>query len=118
MSSNSSELSPVIVERASEQLRQERETFDQAKSHEHLWFILRLVMGFSSVVLLISVMVVSIYILINHTDFPEAVVVSAGAALFADVLGLLVGVWRIALNPESVTKLTPVTQSSIPDAVE
>jgi len=112
---NNAELNPVIVERASEQLRQERETFDQAKSQEHWWFILRLMMGFTSIVLLIAVMVVSIYILFNNTDFPIAVVTAAGAALFVDVLGMLIGVWKIALNPKSVTKLKPTTQSSIPD---
>ncbi len=112
---NNSELNPVIVERASEQLRQERETFDQAKTHDQWWFILRLVMGFSSVVLLVAVMVVSVYILFNSTDFPVQVVTAAGAALFVDVLGMLIGVWKIALNPRSVSKLQPTTQSSIPD---
>lgn len=113
---NNSELNPVIVERASEQLRQERETFDQAKAHDQWWFVLRLVMGFSSVVLLVAVMVVSVYILFNSADFPVQVVTAAGASLFVDVLGMLVGVWKIALNPESVSKLQPTTQSSIPDA--
>lgn len=112
---NNAELNPVIVERASEQLRQERETFDQAKSQEHWWFILRLMMGFSSIILLVAVMVVSVYILFNHAEFPTAVVTAAGAALFVDVLGMLIGVWKIALNPKSVTKLQPTTQSSIPD---
>jgi hypothetical protein len=112
---NNAELNPVIVERASEQLRQERETFNQAKSHDHWWFVLRLAMGFSSIVLLVAVMVVSVYILFNNTEFPESVVAAAGAALFVDVLGMLIGVWKIALNPKTVSKLQPTTQSSIPD---
>lgn len=112
---NNAELNPVIIERASEQLRQERETFDQAKAHDQWWFILRLVMGFSSVVLLVAVMIVSVYILFNSPDFPVQVVTAAGAALFVDVLGMLIGVWKIALNPRSVSKLQPTTQSSIPD---
>lgn len=115
--SNNGELTPVMLERASEQLRQERETFDQSKKQEHLWFVLRLSMGFSSIVLLSAVMFIAVYILFNHEAFPTAVVTSAGAALFADVLGLLIGVWKIALNPKSVTKLQPVTQSSIPEVV-
>lgn len=116
--SNNGELTPVMLERASEQLRQERETFDQAKKQEHLWFVLRLSMGFSSIVLLSAVMFVAVYILFNYAVFPTAVVTTAGAALFADVLGLLIGVWKIALNPKSVTKLQPVTQSSIPDVAQ
>ncbi|HAT1514764.1 TPA: hypothetical protein I8W54_003135 [Morganella morganii] len=112
---NNVELDPVIVERAAEQLRQERETFDQAKKHDQWWFVLRLVMGGASVVLLISVMVISAYILFNTIYFPTTVVNAAGIALFVDVLGMLIGVWKIALNPSSTSKLQPTTQSSIPN---
>lgn len=115
--SGQNEINPIMIERASEQLRQERETFNQAKNHDQWWFMLRLVMGFSSVVLLIAVMVISVYILFKSSDFPLSVVTSAGAALFVDVLGMLIGVWKIALNPRSVSKLQPITQSSIPDLV-
>lgn len=113
--SNNGELTPVIIERASEQLRQERETFDQAKKQEHLWFVLRLSMGFSSIVLLSAVMFIAVYIIFNYQSFPSSIATAAGAALFADVLGLLIGVWKITLNPKSITKLEPITQSSIPD---
>ncbi len=107
-------LSPVAIERATEQLRQERETFNQAKDHEGRWFILRLVMGYSAVVLLGAVMVVASYILFNATAFPAAVVTTAGAALFVDVLGLLIAVWKIALNPDFHAKLAPVTREELP----
>ncbi|HHQ6589239.1 TPA: hypothetical protein ACSTLS_000778 [Serratia fonticola] len=113
---NNAELNPVIVERAAEQLRQEKETFNQAITHDRWWFVLRLVMGAASVVLLIGVMVTSTYILFNNVDFPTAVVNAAGLALFADVLGMLIGVWKVVLNPNSTSKLQPITQSSIPDA--
>lgn len=107
-------LSPVAIERATEQLRQERETFNQAKDHEGRWFILRLVMGYSAVVLLGAVMVVASYILFNAAAFPGGVVTAAGAALFVDVLGLLIAVWKIALNPDFHAKLTPVTREELP----
>ncbi|MBN8454271.1 hypothetical protein [Accumulibacter sp.] len=90
--SNTPSLTPVMVERAAEQLRQEKETFDQQKKQEHLWFILRLSMGFASIVLLGAVMIISTYILFKNADFPKDVVTAAGAALFVDVLGLLIGV--------------------------
>jgi hypothetical protein len=112
--SNTTSLTPVMVERAAEQLRQEKETFDQQKKQEHLWFILRLSMGFASIVLLGAVMIVSTYILFKNVDFPKDVVTAAGAALFVDVLGLLIGVWKIVLNPQSTTKLQPISSSSIP----
>ena len=70
---NSKEYLPVILERESEKLRQERETFDQWKKQENLWFVLRLVMGYSAVVLLFAIMVVSAYIVLKHSHFPSIV---------------------------------------------
>ena len=102
---------PVILERESEKLRQERETFDQRKEQEYRWFKLRLVMGYSAVVLLGAIMVVSSYIVLNHSTFPGIVVTAAGGALFGDVLGLIVCVWKIVLNPNFVTKLEPATST-------
>jgi hypothetical protein len=108
----------VQKQRAAERLRQEREIFEQRKQHQAHWFYLRLVMGYSAVVLLMPVMIVASYILLHHTDFPLAVVNSAGAALFLDILGMLIGVWKIALNPDSAARLHPVTGllgAQIPD---
>jgi hypothetical protein len=109
-------LTPIMIEREMERTRQERETFDQHKKQENLWFGLRLTMGYASVVLLVSVMIVSSVILFNNDKFPASVVTAAGAALFVDVLGLLVGVWKIALNPSFLTKLEPVTDSNLQPA--
>jgi len=109
------QLTPVVVARATEQLRQERETFDQAKQHEGRWFVLRLVMGYAAVILLAAIMVVASYVLFNGSAFPAAVVTAAGAALFVDVLGLLIAVWKIALNPNFYARLGPVTKVELPD---
>jgi hypothetical protein len=105
----------VQIERAGEQLRQEREIFEQRKRHEARWFYLRLVMGYSSVFLLIAVMLVATTILFNSPSFPPSVVTSAGAALFVDVLGMLLGVWKIALNPNFMTQVTPLTSITLPE---
>ncbi|WP_041257318.1 hypothetical protein [Fibrella aestuarina] len=102
-------LTPIEIERASERIRQEKETFDQRKKQDNQWFVLKLVMGFFSVILLATVLIVSTYILMNNDKFPISVVTSAGAALFVDILGLIISVWKIVLNPDSVTKLEPVT---------
>lgn len=101
-------LTPIEFERAAERVRQERETFDQRKRHDNLWFILKLIMGFFSIILLAAVLIISTYILFNHTRFPISVVTSAGVALFADILGLIISVWKIVLNPQTVTRLEPV----------
>lgn len=97
-------------ERFKERLRQQRETFDQHKTHWNRWFLLRLVMGYSSVVLLIAIMVASLYIIFNNGSFPAKVVTFAGAAFFADTLGLILSIWKVVFNPDFMTKLAPTTE--------
>jgi hypothetical protein len=99
-----------VIERIKERMRQERETFDQHRAHENRWFLLRLVMGYSSVVLLVAIMVVSSYILFNNASFSNTVVTVASAALFADTLGLIISIWKVVFNPDFMTKLAPITQ--------
>ena len=110
-------LSPIEIERAMEQLRQEREVFEQRKGQEGRWFFLRLTMGYASVVLLVAVIAICAFILFYANKFPDFTVKAAGAALFADVVGLLIGVWKIVLKPDFVTKLVPETQQDLPNAV-
>lgn len=108
-------LTPVVLIRANEQVRQERETFNQAKKHDAQWFVLRLVMGYAAVVLLTAIMLVASYVLFNESKFSTGVVTVAGAALFVDVLGLLIAVWKIAINPDSKAQLEPVTRATLPE---
>lgn len=96
--------------RAQERLRQERETFDQRKQQEARWFNIRLRMGYLAAILLPSVMVVSVYILLNYVHFPRSVIGAASGALFIDTLGLVMSAWRLVLNPGSITRLEPVTK--------
>lgn len=111
MSESSSEESfQPNLERIKERLRQERETFDQHKAHENRWFLLRLVMGYFSVALLLSVIAISSYILLNNKIFSNTVITIAGAALFTDTLGLVISIWKVVFNPNFMTKLAPITQ--------
>ncbi len=114
----SKDLLAVQIERATEQLRQEREVFEQRKKHDNFWFFLRLVMGYASVVLLIAVMAVASYILFKNSQFPSSVVIAAGASLFTDVLGMLIGVWKIVLNPKTAAGAAPVTKIKLPDILD
>jgi hypothetical protein len=107
-----------LIARATEQLRQERATFEQARRNEARWFSLRLIMGYASILLLAAIMVVASYVLFNAADFPASVVMAAGAALFVDVLGLLIAVWKIALNPHFYARLEPVTRVQTSDHLE
>ena len=103
----------IRIERAMEQLRQEREVFDQRKNQESLWFLLRLSMGYSSIVLLFAIIIIASMVLFNAPKFSEFTVRAAGAAVFADVVGLLISVWKIVLNPNFMTKLTAETQQRL-----
>ena len=104
-------LNPIDIARAEEQLRQERETFDQQKRHDNHWFALQLTMGYSSIILLAAILAVSSWIIFHADAFSPTVVKSAGGALFADALGLIVSVWRVAIKPNGFGKLTPVTKA-------
>lgn len=112
---NNADVTPILIERAAEQLRQEREIFEQRKLQESRWFWLRLVMGYSSIVLLVTVMGISSYILVNAAMFNSVVVTSAGAALFVDVLGLLISVWKVVLSPTTTSQLTAATMINLPE---
>ncbi len=100
----------IDLQRALEATRQERETFELRKKHEERWFLLRFVMGWVSVALIIGIMVVSCLILVNSPVYSDKVVIGALIALFVDILGLAIAVWRIVLNPSFVTRLEPITR--------
>jgi hypothetical protein len=109
---SNTDLSPQTLLRLEEQLRQERETFDHRKGQDTRWFVLRLRMGYTAAVMLPLIAIACAYVLFNNANFPTAVVASAGSALLADVLGLLVAVWKVVLNPGSTTRLEPVISSA------
>lgn len=105
------DLDTVTFARAEEQLRQERELFDQLKRKDLLWFILQLVVGGTSVILLVAVIFICCYIFVNSKDFPEFVVKAASVALFGDVLGLIVLVWKVILSNSNTKMIAPVTKA-------
>lgn len=107
----SPEMSSQMLMRLEEQLRQEREVFDQRKVHGERWFTLRLRMGYMAVVLLPLFMCITSYIIFNSDKFPSSVVTLSATALLADVLGTILSVWKLVLNPDSISKAEPVTNS-------
>lgn len=100
----------IALERAQEELRQERETFDQRKEQDARWFSLRLAMGITAVLLIPTFMGICTWVIVNHTAFDGAVVTAAAAGLFADVLGMILSVWRIVLG-QAPDALAPVTHA-------
>jgi hypothetical protein len=67
-------------------------------------------MGYASIALLAAIMIVATYIIFDHENFATETVTVATGALFVDVGGLLIAVWRIALNPDFIARLAPVTE--------
>jgi len=94
-----------------EALRQQRETFDQRKTQDHRWFILRFVMGWIAVALLPGIGFTSGWIIFHSRDFTTATITAATTALLVDTIGLVISVWKIVLGPGQQA-LGPVTVTS------
>jgi hypothetical protein len=92
-----------------EQLRQEKETFDQAKSDTQSWSKLRLSMGWTALVLLPTLAAAAIFILIEHDHFSTVATTSAAATVLLQTVTLVVAVWRLVLG-SGPAPLAPVTK--------
>ncbi|GGO63136.1 hypothetical protein [Nonomuraea cavernae] len=103
--------------RAQEQLRQMQETFDQRKRQDGRWFLLKLVMGWTSVVLLPGIAFTSGWVIFNHQNFSSTTVAAVTAALLVDTLGLVLSVWRLVLGkgPDPLQPIgdTPVLSAAV-----
>jgi ABC-type transport system involved in cytochrome c biogenesis permease component len=92
-----------------ERLRQEKETFDQNKSHDERAFRVRMAFAWVAVMILPAVLVVSIVVLVFHRDFNDFVVRFAAAALFVDTLSTGASLYRIMITGLPKRELKPVT---------
>ena len=99
---------------AREAVRQQKETFEELKRQDRHWFALRLTIGYSAILVLLGVLATCAVILVNAQTYPEFVARAAIAALFMDVVGFPIAVWKFALNTGYQNRLHPVTSS--PDA--
>jgi hypothetical protein len=98
-----------FLNRSREASRQEKETFDQRKNHDERWFTLRERIGNAAIIFLSGIAIFCICIILAWQFFPPVVVIGAVSALFADVIGVVVGIWKTVINPSSITQLEPVT---------
>ena len=101
----------MIGARTREELRQERVTFNQAKSHGARWFALRLAMGYAGIVLLLGTALVSGYVLLHPAAYSTATTTIAASTLLVDILGLVVSIFRLVLRDGSAVPLKPVTRT-------
>lgn len=96
---------------ASEQLRQEKEAFEQAKLQDALWFALKLVMGFAAVVVVVGIFGFCLYAALHPQIYGATVARIAMATLLGELLAAMVGIWRLVLSPKTQVPLKPVTQA-------
>jgi hypothetical protein len=99
---------PEHQDAQSERLRQERETFDQRKIEAIAWSRLRLVMGWTALVLLIGLCTGSIFVLFAHNAFPAAATTAAASTVLVQTVAVVVMVWRLAIGA-GPPQLAPVT---------
>jgi hypothetical protein len=107
----STSLDAIALTRSDEQLRQESEAFQQAKKKDLIWFYLQLGVAIVAVLLLIALVLICCFILYNNDRFPVFVQEAASAALFGEVLSLLVLVWKVVIKPADNKLLAPVTKA-------
>jgi hypothetical protein len=98
----------VVLARAEERLRQERELFDQKKAQDRRVFTLKLTMGWTAVALLVAICAFAGYVILNHQHFDGATVATATSALLVEALGLAGAVWRGTLG-KGPQELGPTT---------
>jgi hypothetical protein len=98
-----------FLNRSREALRQEKETFNQRKSHGERWFTLRERTGNAAIIFLSVIAIFCMCVILAWQFFPPAVVTGAAGVLFADVVGMVIGVWKTVIKPSSIAQLEPVT---------
>lgn len=66
---------------------------------ENLWFMLKLVVGYTSVIIIFIVLIGCLFIIMNNSIFPDSITTSASHTLSASVLGISASIWKIIVNP-------------------
>ncbi len=115
----------ALLAQLNERLRQEREVFDQQKDQDRRNHILRLTMGWVSVVLFVAICAFSGLVILNPDDFSSTATTVATTALLVEALGLVMNVWRLTvgngpreLEPTTQPALTPSLGDAEPAQVE
>lgn len=108
----------ALERREIEVLRQEAETFDQAKAQDERKFFQQLVGGYVALVLFIGVLLLAALIIINSKSFPEGAVTAATVALFGDTIGIGIWLFKSGLTPVANGRLSPVSARRTPVEAE
>jgi hypothetical protein len=98
----------IALARAQERLRQEQIAFDVLVKQNERSFLLSLVLGWFSAVVILAVGGIAAWIIFHQHDFDHGTVKGATLALFGDALGAGLGIWR-GLAGREPTQLVPTT---------
>jgi hypothetical protein len=100
---------PISETRAEEQLRQERDAFEQHKRRAERWFVVRqLIVGASGFILL-AILVMALLVLFNPERYHPMLVAAAGTAVFGEILYAMLFVWKTTVSPEWNEPVQPIT---------
>ena len=104
----------MSTERARQRLKQEQAAFEQRLRQDAQWFKVRQAAGYGAVLGLLAILGGSGYILLSG-DYSAKVTGAAGTAIFVDIMGLFVGVWKVALKGAPSGPVEPTTQLEAPE---
>ncbi len=97
-------------QRSTERLRQERETFDQLKVHDAIWFKLKLAAGTTAIVGFAAILIVASFILLQPSRYSANMLALGAYAMIADIAALI-GVTIGLIFKDGSRNLGPITDA-------
>lgn len=107
-------LTPLKIRRSEEQLRQEAVLFDLRVFKEREWFLLRLRMAYSAIFFMAGFAALSSYLVLHGSDFRTEVVRFALMALFVNMLGMFVALWKFVIRSPKIEAAELITKDVKP----
>lgn len=109
-------INAVRLAQAEERLRQQRLMADEKIARARAFRRLQIAAGWTAVLMLPSIATVCVIIIIEYQKVPNQLLTGASAALFVDVLGLLVAAYRSMIVQKVPDEpLSPVTEAPLFD---
>lgn len=99
----------LAVARYNEYVRQAQVSFNQRLSQDKQWHVLRLYMGWVAGVMLPAIALFCVWAIVNSERFATTVVIFASVSLLADIVGLIVWIWK-GVMPVNREPLRPVME--------
>jgi len=91
-------------------LEQEKICFEENKKHFIRWNILKLIMGYSALFVLVCIMFICGFVILNHSNFNEIILISSIGVLFTDIVLLMFTIYKIVLKENNIDDFKPITK--------